>query len=178
MRRDAIRAWRQTLCAALLLLGAARLASGALDGFGDRVVPHPALPEGLQLDFDGDGRADRLDVVRVAAGAPLRQEIRVANPWRRTQLPRRGAPLALAITLSSGSRHLVFDDEFFATPIWQNAPLPLAVALRGSPGSLAFAKLAKGARGDLVRLGTEAGIDIVLYWNGRDFRLAWPDEQP
>ena len=31
---------------------------------------------------------------------------------------------------------------------------------------------------DAIQLGTEAGIDILLYWDGKKWRLFWPAEEP
>ena len=31
---------------------------------------------------------------------------------------------------------------------------------------------------DAIQLGTEAGIDILLYWNGKQWRLFQPKEEP
>ena len=33
-------------------------------------------------------------------------------------------------------------------------------------------------KGDAIQLGTEAGIDILLYWNGKKWDLFWPKEEP
>jgi hypothetical protein len=38
--------------------------------------------------------------------------------------------------------------------------------------------VARGWRGDGVLLGTEAGIDILLYWDGRQPRIAQRNEAP
>ena len=35
-----------------------------------------------------------------------------------------------------------------------------------------------GLLGDAIELGTEAGIDILLYWTGKQWRIYWPPEDP
>lgn len=156
----------------------AALAGAPLEEFGSGILTHHALASPIVLDLDGDGRLDAVRAVRIAPGARPAPRVHAANPWRGRPLPARGAPLALAITHASGRRHLLHDAEFFATPIWGSAPLPLEPVRRGSPRYRTLARLAKPAKGDLLLVGTEAGIDLVLYWDGRRYVLAAPDETP
>ena len=36
----------------------------------------------------------------------------------------------------------------------------------------------KDVKGDMISLGTEAGIDVYLYWDGGSFKLYESDEVP
>lgn len=149
--------------------------------FGPAVAAHPLAPSPFaELDLDGDGRPDRIWVVRLARGGAdaLAREVRRANPFGRRGLAARGEPLALAIRHGSGERWVLHDGAFFASPIWQSAPLPLEVAKRG--GRRHRDAVAAGAkpRGDLLLVGTEAGIDMALFWDGRAYVVNAPDEEP
>lgn len=137
-------------------------------------------------DFNGDARADLLVLVRVNnSGGNLAREVRRLNPWgyNKTQ------PSALALAIVHGSaagwdtetplaRFIVGDKDFFSTPIWTGTS--------DTPMSLKKKRLTKGqrsglprlAKGDAVALGTEAGIDILLYWDGKTYRIFEPNEEP
>jgi hypothetical protein len=171
---------RQSLAALLAAMFCCGVAAAGADlsGFGSGIAPHATQPKAIAIDVDGDGRPDHLYVVRIAAGARLEGGVHTVNPWRPRRMPKDGAALALAIARADGARHLLYDPEFFGTPIWQSAPLPLEAVARGTPRHRQLSKLAAGAKGDLLLLGTEAGIDLVLYWNGRHYLLAFPDETP
>ena len=149
--------------------------------FGPAVAAHP-LAKGsfAELDLDGDGKLDRVWVVRLTRGGAdaVAKETRRVNPFGKRGIAARGEPLAIAIQHANGERWLLHDSEFFATPIWQSAPLPLDAARRGSkPHQEASAAGAK-PRGDLLLLGTEAGIDVALFWNGRGYVVNAPKEEP
>jgi hypothetical protein len=74
-------------------------------------------------------------------------------------------------------KFLVHDAEFFRTPSWLESKPPLRVISKKDKRYAAWKKQVPALRGDAIELGTEAGIDILLYWEGR-WRLFWPDEEP
>lgn len=152
--------------------------------FGPAVSAHPlAKAPFAELDLDGDGKPDRVWVVRLARGGgdALAKDTRRANPFAKRGLGGlggRGETLALAVAHASGERWLVHDSEFFATPIWQSAPLPLEPARRTSKKYREAVAAGAKPRGDLLLLGTEAGIDMALFWNGRSYVVNAPKEDP
>jgi len=169
---------------ALLAAGAALLLIAAAPsslGFGDRVVPvanHRA--PFAQADFDGDGVADSVTVVSVRPGKALPVDVTVltdqwASSWRASQSTKR----ALAIIVGKQHRKfLIADPDYFDTPIWNEKQLPLDVAKRGSKAFKEFQSQEKRIKNDIIVLGTEAGIDTALYWNGKTFVLFEPNEEP
>jgi hypothetical protein len=88
--------------------------------------------------------------------------------------------MALFIKLGKSNRTFLLTDMsgFFDTPIWHQKPLPLEVAKRGSKTHSEFRAREKRIRHDILVLGTEAGIDTALYWNGKTFVLFAPAEEP
>lgn len=149
--------------------------------FGPAVAAHPlAKAPFAELDLDGDGKPDRVWVVRVTRGGAdaLAKDTRRANPLGKRGLGARGEPLAIAIAHGSGERWLVHDSEFFATPIWQSTPLPLEAARRATKKHREAVSAGAKPRGDLLLLGTEAGIDVALFWNGRAYAVNAPKEEP
>ena len=60
---------------------------------------------------------------------------------------------------------------------------PTIMIMAGGTGghvfpALALADAMKGRGWDVVWLGTEAGIDVLLYWNGKRWWVAQRDETP
>ncbi|WP_346287713.1 hypothetical protein [Zoogloea sp.] len=139
-------------------------------------------PGALSGDFDGDGRPDR--VWMQPAGSTLGSRVRAYDPWRgQVRAVERGRP-ALVVAwgrpvVAGGPCALIQNPGFFSTPIWDADPPPLAVLPHGAPEAQAFAgPQTRRWRGDGILLGTEAGVDILLYWDGRRFRIAYSSEQP
>jgi len=149
--------------------------------FGPALAAHPrAKAPFAELDLDGDGKPDRVWVVRLARGGAdaLAKDTRRTNPFGKRGLAGGGEPLALAIAHASGERWLVHDSAFFATPIWQSSPLPIEPARRGTKAHRDAVAAGAKPRGDLLLLGTEAGIDVALFWNGRGYVVNAPKEEP
>lgn len=133
-------------------------------------------------DFDGDGRPDRVWKQRV--GKDLGGRVRAYDPWRgQLRAVEQGRP-ALVVAwgrpvVAGGACTLIQNRRFLSTPIWDEAPPPLAVLPRSALPESAFKGVqSRRWRGDGILLGTEAGIDILLYWDGRRFRIAYSGEQP
>lgn len=136
----------------------------------------------LTGDFDGDGRPDRVWKQRV--GQDLGGRVRAYDPWRgQVRAVEQGRP-ALVVAwgrpvVAGGACALIQNRRFLSTPIWDAAPPPLAVLPRSDLPKSAFRGVkSRRWRGDGILLGTEAGIDILLYWDGRRFRIAYSGEQP
>lgn len=149
--------------------------------FGPAVEAHPlAAAPVATLDLDGDGKPDDVWVVRLLRGGndALAAGTRSANPLGKRGLARQGEKLALAIRHGTGERWVLHDSEFFTTPIWQTKPLPLEAARRGGKAHRAAVAAGAKPRGDLLLLGTEAGIDIALFWTGNRYVVNAPKEEP
>lgn len=170
----------RTLLAAIVALLLIAAASPSV-GFGDRVAPvaNQRVPY-ASADFDGDGTADTVTVVSVSPGKTLPGDIMVisdawSTPWHANQSTKR----ALAIVVGKQHRKfLIADPDYFDSPIWNEKQLPLDVAKRGSKAFREFQSEEKAIQHDILVLGTEAGIDTALYWNGKTFELFAPAEEP
>lgn len=160
--------------------------------FGHDIEPAAdRKPYYLTGDFNGDTREDLLVLVRLqGATTSLPKEVRVLNPWGYESKNSPGpSPLALAIVHGASEgwdaqtplgRFLLADREFFSTPIWEATSQGAPLSLKKKPATRSRRReaLPKMAKGDAVGLGTEAGIDIVLYWDGKTYRLYEPQEEP
>lgn len=133
----------------------------------------------LSGDLDGDGRLDRVWMQLAGGGRaraydPWRGQVRAAERGRPTLVVAWGRPM-----VAGGACALVQNRRFFSTPIWDADPPPLALLARAAPEARAFAgPQTLRWRGDGILLGTEAGVDILLYWDGRRFRIAYSGDEP
>jgi hypothetical protein len=158
--------------------------------FGPGIEPAAdRSPYYLTGDFNGDTREDLLVVVRLNSVNSLPKEVRVLNPWGyEAKDSPKVSRLALAIVHGSAEgwdtpsplgRFLLMDSEYFSTPTWEESrEAPLSLKKRRSARSRGRAMLPRMAKGDAVSLGTEAGIDIILYWDGKTYRIYQPEEEP
>lgn len=166
---------RKALAAlAALLATAPAVASTALcDAGPPRINGEPARV--WHGDFDGDGRIDRLWLLP-PGHAPRLNEM-ASDPW--TGFRRRFEPRAQVLVIAHG-RHcsLIQKPRFFATPIWQAAEPPLSILPRSSPARAEWPRFSRRWRGDGVLLGTEAGVDVLLYLDGRRWRIGQRPEEP
>jgi hypothetical protein len=166
-------------------------------------TPHPAifaqtplqtktssLPVGLMLDqtktparwqgdFDHDGIVDSLYAVNITPTFKLASNVKVLNLWQSTTNPASKSALALLIQGSRNSTfYLLRYDPYFSSPIWQEAKLPVAVVKRNGSGYQQWRSQIPTLKGDGIILGTEAGIDTLVYWDGSIYRLYTPNEIP
>ncbi len=162
----------------MALVAALLAAVGPAHGRPCADVPAAALSG----DFDGDGRPDRVWKLRV--GKDLGSRVRAYDPWRgQLRAVEQGRPAVVVAwgrpVAAGGACALIQNRRFLSTPIWDAEPPPLAVLPRRAPSAGAFQGVqTRRWRGDGILLGTEAGIDILLYWDGRRFRIAYSGEQP
>ena len=134
----------------------------------------------LAADFDGDGVADQFTITHDAAKAAKEAGIVLVNPWRKSGSAKpKPEGLGFIVRLSRvGKRYLLCDPEFLSTPAWKEQKPPVETITKTDPRYRAWKKEVPALKGDVIQLGTEAGIDILLYWDGKQWRLFWPKEEP
>ena len=103
----------------------------------------------------------------------------------REPLGARGETLALAIVQKGGRQKFLLTgyngegvSDFFGSPIWESLPPPIDIAKRGSKVFQTFQAEEPGIKHDILVVGTEAGIDTALFWNGQNYVLFSPVEEP
>lgn len=136
------------------------------------------------VDLDGDGRADRVELVRVARGvqgAAVAGAPSVANPWDRDAqaqpLPLSPVALALRIT-NSASGHVWLLHGAYLESILDMDAAPVTPLRRTTREWRAFRHDCPELRHDVLQMPTQAGIDIALYWSAGRYRVCWPNEVP
>ena len=158
--------------------------------FGSRVTANARLKAPLFTgDFDGDGTPDAAYLVTIlpeSSQDKLGGDVTVIGTlFGREPLGPRGETLALAIVQNNGGQKFLLTGyqgegvaDFFDLPIWESIPPPIDLAKRGSTAFQTFQAEAPGIKYDILVVGTEAGIDTALFWNGQGYILFSPAEEP
>lgn len=135
-----------------------------------------------ECDINGDGIADYLFILEATHKSSLcddciKQGLRGQNP---SYNPQKQIVLGLQLSHMEANqktyvKHVIHNSSFFSTPIWQQKPYPISIVKADDMGDVSDAI---APAGDLIALGTEAGIDIYLYWKNDSLQLYEPDEEP
>lgn len=146
-------------------------------------------PHFLIGDFNGDRFSDLAVLVRRKISGTVSRRVTSVNPWmilRSTSVAQGGLALGILHGEKKGwegtalRRFLLSDGAFFATPIWQDSAQKDLIGLLRRPRATdqGGRLLPRPAKGDAIRVATEAGIDTYLYWDGKSYRLYAPPEEP
>jgi hypothetical protein len=138
-------------------------------------------------DFNGDGLGDLIAFARTGGGTiSLPEGVRVLRPWSGREDPApehlsRGVDLTLVVVHGSpgagtGDGFLLYDPDA-ASILDTRAARGTFVTDRAGASTL-NAEVAGLARGDVLVLPTEAGIDTFVYWDGSTYRAFQPLEYP
>ena len=130
-------------------------------------------------DFDGDGKDDEFTVSRDVEKVAKEPGLRLVNPWQTRGASKRspkGIGLIVRLTRTPQT-FLLHDPDFFDTPSWKEGQKLTKVITRKDKSYAGWKKKVPKLKGDAIELGTEAGIDILLYWDG-NWKLFWPKEEP
>ncbi len=137
----------------------------------------------LIADFNGDKQKDTAVLLELGKNSSPLKGCTVSDPWYGNVIKQCGEPLAIGIITSNtvskkASLTIMHDSSFFSTPIWSANKLPIELILKGSPQFKRWKESVPDLRNDAIALGTEAGIDILIYWNGKEYILFQPNEEP
>ncbi len=130
----------------------------------------------MAADFDGDGKADEFTVTREAEKVAKETGVRLVNPWQESKKSPKGCGLVVRLSRTPQT-FLLFDGAFFDTPSWKEGQKLTKVITKKDKSYAGWKKKVPALKADAIELGTEAGIEILLYWDGK-WELFWPDEEP
>jgi hypothetical protein len=146
---------------------------------------HELSPKNVQVDFDGDGVADKIVVTGLRGSAiELTKTITLVHPWEHDKNAANIGDLAAGsktnfyIVLSGTSASYVIHDANPISILDTDAAQELFVVKGSEIAENGLADLNKKAKGDLLGIPTEAGIDTYLYWNGDTIASYEPLEIP
>lgn len=134
----------------------------------------------MAADFDGDGVADEFTLTREAGKAADDSAVRLVNPWDKAKALKKPAKgVGFVVRLSrTPQTYLLHDPDYFNSPMWKEGKPPVEVITKQDRRYREWKKTVPALQADALQLGTEAGIDILLYWNGKKWVIFWPDEEP
>jgi hypothetical protein len=148
-------------------------------------------PFNVNGDFNGDGAADIVVVVRIKARRDaLPTNVKLLNPFETRGAikfpanPNSENKLALAIIHSwkteAGGKFLLLGEspvlimQYGRATSNEPGDKQNLISLMSKPGRRpSGVTLPRGSKGDVVLLATEVGGDSMLYWNGRTY--LWQD---
>lgn len=159
--------------------------------FGNSFSPeaslHVSRKSTFTLDANGDGVKDLLFILNVDLIAKnLPAQVKVIRPWKYygdSKSPNnfhQGGKVALFVRLKSSegdSEYLIWDANS-PSVLDTEAALDLTISKLANVAQEDLPPLKKLARGDLIVIPTEAGIDTYLYWNGNTFAVYEPSDTP
>lgn len=127
-------------------------------------------------DFNGDGLADTIyytDVINDISGL---SSVVLFQPWLITDTQEQGAKTAIVIihgssSLVEGSVPVVIHDKNDISVLDTLAMLQSEVIEKEMIAQLQEPELSARAKGDIILIPTEAGIDSFIYWDGSSYQL-------
>ena len=127
-------------------------------------------------DFNGDGLADTIyytDVINDISGL---SSVVLFQPWLITDTQEQGAKTAIVIihgssSLVEGSLPVVIHDKNDISVLDTLAMLQSEVIEKEMIAQLQEPELSARAKGDIILIPTEAGIDSFIYWDGSSYQL-------
>ena len=148
-------------------------------------VVRSEISSAQESDINGDGKKDLIENVVIADGtAHIPANITVVSPWPLTSGDKKnpaqiqgGSQNNLLITLSNSKQFLIHDVNDVSL-LDTDAAKEIYVESLASLEDLELPELNKQAKGDVIVIPTEAGIDIYLFWNGVEFQVYEPLELP
>ena len=142
----------------------------------------------FKADLNADNIEDTLSIVNSALiNTSMLATMTVLHPWsyygEGTQPAElaKGSKISLYVELSSGAsaahNYLIYDVN---TPsiLDADAASELFISKISLLDQVEFKDLVSRARGDIIVIPTEAGIDTYIYWNGESFITYELAEQP
>ncbi len=137
----------------------------------------------LIADFNGDQLKDTVVLLEIGANSLPLKECAISNPWYGKSIRQDGEPLSIGIissnkALNKPSLTIIHDSSFFSTPIWTSNKIPIDIVTKGTAKFKQWKETVSDLKNDAIVLGTEAGIDILIYWNGKAYMLFQPNEEP
>lgn len=136
-------------------------------------------------DIDGDGKNDVVEVVNISENLQaLPSSIILVTPWAPTsedsEKPHQfktGSDNNVLVTLGNSKQFLMHDKNEISI-LDTEAAQEINVTRKSELGTLDLPELSAQAKGDVIVVPTEAGIDTYLFWNGNAFQSYEPLELP
>ena len=138
-----------------------------------------------KTDIDGDGKNDVVELVNISKETQsLPRVITLSTPWALTgetaekshQL-KNGSHNNVLVTFGNSKQFLIHDVNAVSL-LDTDAAQEINITRNSELEELDLSELSVQAKGDVIVVPTEAGIDTYLYWNGATFQSYEPLESP
>ena len=135
------------------------------------------------IDIDGDQKTDVVETVTLKKGIHgVPASVAVASPWEPTSTEeesqsQKGSHNNIFVTFGNSKQFLIHDRNEFSI-LDTEAAEEIHVVAHETLKELDFPDLLEQAKGDVIVIPTEAGIDTYLYWDGISFQSYEPMELP
>ena len=138
-----------------------------------------------KTDIDGDGKSDVVELVNISNKIQvLPPAITLITPWALTdgtadkspQL-KNGSHNNVLISFGNSKQFLIHDVNAVSL-LDTDAAQEINITPNSELEGLELPELSAQAKGDVIVVPTEAGIDTYLYWNGVTFQSYEPSELP
>ena len=153
------------------------LISISFNAFADDVsclINNGLLVQSISFDVNGDGIKDNIKLIKnLKKGCVVKKAF---SPWtdetEKKDINLRSSAIIIA---TKNKMHIIYDDE---TPsILETSAIDKITTVPRTIVSKEITDL-KAAKGDVVVIPTESGIDSYLYWNGNRYQSLFPNEEP
>ena len=137
-----------------------------------------AIVVGSSVAYAGGSTLQHVAVGRLVDRDADNRAMNLRQLWRLIRTPLWLLGLFTIVIAHGKHCDLIQKQRFFATPMWEEDDKPLKLLLRSDPAIKDWPRVSRRWKGDGVLLGTEAGPDVLLYWNGRRWWVAQGTEAP
>lgn len=153
------------------------LTSISFNAFADDVsclINNGRLVQSISFDVNGDGTKDNIKLIKnLKKGCVVKKAF---SPWtdgaEKKDITLRSSAIIIA---TKNKMHILYDDE---TPsILDTSAIDKITTIPRSIISKEVSDL-KAAKGDVVIIPTESGIDSYLYWDRIQYQTFFPNEEP
>jgi len=135
-----------------------------------------------EFDFNGDGVTDSIYYTDVVGDISGLSSVNLFQPWLKMDKQKQGAKTAIVIihgyasstenSLPAGvSLPVVIHDKNDISVLDTAAMLQSEVIKKELIAQLEEPELSARAKGDIILIPTEAGIDSFIYWDGSSYQL-------
>jgi hypothetical protein len=148
-------------------------------------VARKPISSDKKIDIDGDDKTDVVELVTIAKETQnLLPVITLITPWalngettEKSHQLKNGSHNNLLVTFGNSKQVLIHDVNAVSL-LDTDAAQETNITPYSELGELDLPELSAQAKGDVIVVPTEAGIDTYLYWNGSTFRSYEPMELP
>jgi hypothetical protein len=132
------------------------------------------LVQSISFDVNGDGIKDNIKLIKnLKKGCVVKKAF---SPWtdgtEKKDITLRSSAIIIA---TKNKMHILYDDE--NPSILDTSAIDKITTVPRSIISKEVSDL-KAAKGDVIIIPTESGIDSYLYWNGNRYQSLFPNEEP